>query len=243
MMASTSQDRLAASAGSLTAVALIGYVFLFGLSVPTRILTDDVLTLLPLSQPKPEPRPKPVTHHEPKKKAHAVRQRASPAALKAEASPIVAPIPIPIPSPVIAAPTPNIGTLARNGASDRPGPGQGAGGEGDGPGGGGDGDGGDTPPRQIKGKLSFSDMPSALRVEGVERTVAVRYTVNVDGRVSGCSVTETSGSPELDTTACRLIEQRFRFVPAKDGDGAPTRSVVEEEHSWRLERSAQAPDG
>ncbi len=223
-----------AGVGSIGAVTVLGYIMLFGLTVPIRMFADDPMVLMNISPPRPQA--KILTPPEPQKKAKPLKGRASAANLKAKASPIVAPIVMPlVPSPVTAAAVANIGAGASNGASDRPGPGQGAGGVGDGLGGGGDGDGGDTPPRQIKGRLSFSDMPSVLRVTGIERVVAVRYTVNVDGRVTDCTVTESSGSAELDGTTCRLIEKRFRYKPSRDGSGRAVPSIVEEEHSWRLD--------
>jgi protein TonB len=42
----------------------------------------------------------------------------------------------------------------------------------------------------------------------------------------------TSGLPELDQIACRLIEQRFRYKPARDRAGRPVRSTIVETHSW-----------
>lgn len=234
----TPRERLATGAGSIGIVALIGYVLVTGLTVPIRVLVEHPMAVLDLTEPPPPPPPEKQKPPEPHKIARPMKHDASPENLKARATPIVAPpVPTPVKSPVIAAIRPNIGAAADNGASDRPGPGQGAGGVGDGLGGGGDGEGGDTPPHRIRGGLGFSDMPSALRAEGIERTVAVRYAVNVDGRVSNCSITGSSGDAELDEITCRLIEKRFRFEPSRDGSGQPVRSIIVEQHSWRVDRS------
>ena len=237
MYSSSSSEKIATGAGSVGIVALIGYALMVGLTVPMRFLAEQSMPVLNLPIPPP---PEKVRRPEPQKKAKPMKHEASAQSRKAKASPIVAPLmpPLfrpPVP-PVIAALKPNIGAAVKNGASNSPGPGEGAGGLGDGLGGGGDGDGGDTPPRQIKGELGFADMPSVLRAEGVERTVSVRYGVDVDGRASNCSVTGSSGSAELDAITCQLIEQRFRFKPSRDGNGRPVHSTIVEQHSWGLDR-------
>ena len=53
--------------------------------------------------------------------------------------------------------------------------------------------------------------------------------------------TGSPGAPQvysiaaLDTLVCRLIERRFRFRPALDGEGRPMRVTVVETHSWTVE--------
>lgn len=230
-------ERLMTGFGSIAVVGMIGYVLVAGLTVPIRVLADNPMAVLDMREaPKPPPEQPPPP--EPRKHASPMKHAASSENLKAQATPIIAPpLPAPVPSPVIAAVKPNIGAAADSGASDRAGPGQGAGGVGDGLGGGGDGEGGDVPPHRTRGQLGFSDMPAALRAEGVERTVGVRYAVNVDGRVSNCTVTASSGDAGLDQITCQLIEKRFRFDPSRDGSGRPVRSVIVEEHSWRVDRN------
>jgi protein TonB len=59
--------------------------------------------------------------------------------------------------------------------------------------------------------------------------------VGIDGRVTRCRVTRTSGNAELDTTTCQLIERRFRYMPARDRDGNPVVSDVGWRQTWWLE--------
>jgi protein TonB len=64
-----------------------------------------------------------------------------------------------------------------------------------------------------------NDYPSrALREE---REGVTRFSVQVDasGRVSSCTVTGSSGHPDLDSTTCSLIQRRGRFRPATNGNG------------------------
>ena len=90
-------------------------------------------------------------------------------------------------------------------------------------------------PAQLRsGSISDDDYPaSALRAEAQGTTVA-RYTIGADGRVSGCSVTGSSGNPALDTTTCNLIQRRFRFRPAIGPDGNPTSETRTQRVVWRL---------
>lgn len=62
---------------------------------------------------------------------------------------------------------------------------------------------------------------SALRAEK-EGRVGVRVTVGPDGRVSDCSVTSSSGTPDLDAAACDGMQRYARFDPALNDDGSPT---------------------
>lgn len=84
----------------------------------------------------------------------------------------------------------------------------------------------------IKGRLKNSDYPRAARKAGAEGTVHVRFLVNPDGGVGGCTVTRSSGNAELDGTTCRLIERRFRYKPARDAQGRPTSDVIVGEQLW-----------
>lgn len=229
------QDRVAGAIGAASAVTLIGLALLLGLNVGLPPQRGGGVTMLDIRRSPPPPRPEPrveVRMNKPAKNAP------SPPNIRSRPTDIVVPPPLItpplVPPPVIAAPIAGSGAAPSAGASDHAGPGFGAGGEGEGSGGGGDGEGGDTPPYQTRGKLRFSDLPPALRVMGAARSVSVRYRVNVDGRVSDCAVTQSSGSVELDNATCRAIEARFRFRPSRDDNGHPVRSIIVETHQWSV---------
>ena len=232
------RQRMAAAGATGMVLALVGLVLIYGLRVPVAQRIGDTLTMLDIRTPPPPPRREPPpperAMERPKPKPP------SPANLRNVATPVVAPPPVvrlPPPTPVIAAPRPDIGAAAQSGASDRRGPGSGAGGGSDGSGGGGDGEGGGTPPRQIAGRLRYGDLPADLREDFNNREVGVRYRVQADGRVTDCVAERSSGIAELDRTACALIEQRFRFRPARDENGRPVRSTVVETHGWYIDRT------
>jgi protein TonB len=96
----------------------------------------------------------------------------------------------------------------------------------------GDSEGGGTDLEQIAGEISPRDYPRHLREAGIGGTVGILFTVGVNGRVTKCAVTRSSGVPELDSLTCRLIQQRFLFRPATDRYGRPVSDEVEGEHEW-----------
>ena len=63
-------------------------------------------------------------------------------------------------------------------------------------------------------------------------TVGVRFTVQPNGRVTGCRPSASSGNRDLDTRTCRLIEQRLRFSPALDSQGRAVASEAQATYSW-----------
>lgn len=194
--------------------------------------------ILPLRDPPEKPRTREVPA---KAESTAAKGRPSPPNLRNKATQIVAPPPrlppLIVPPPVVTAPYAGTGAATQSGASDRAGPGRGAGGIGDGDGGGGDGDGdgygeGVTRPRQIRGRLRFSDLPPDLREQKAGGELKLQYRIGVDGRVSDCRILVSSGRPSLDATTCRLITERFRFRPSKDARGNPVPSIMVETHGW-----------
>lgn len=175
--------------------------------------------------------------------------RAAPPDLTSRATPLVTPPPVmsfPIPPQMTVAEQAAEGFHAVSGAVPIAGPGSGAGGVGDGFGGGGQGEGdgaGDpdaTPPRQIRGRIRDADYPRDLADAGGGGRVTVLFLVERDGRVTDCEIAESSGMPRLDMYTCRLIRERFRFRPSRDGQGRVVRAWVEETHEWVVERAAVA---
>jgi protein TonB len=75
--------------------------------------------------------------------------------------------------------------------------------------------------------------PAAIRAEAQGRVVAA-LTVGADGRVSGCTVTSSSGNSDLDDATCRIARSKVRFTPAKDDAGNPTTSSFTLPVRWVL---------
>jgi periplasmic protein TonB len=243
-------EQARAALAAIVVHALLGLGLVWGLGVNVPNAVSRTLSLFQVVPPPPPPEisrppPPPRRHAAGTRRQHPGREgAASPPNLRSQASEIMAPrppIPLPLPSPVVAAPVPKLGMDPSSGNALVRGPGTGSGGigNGSGSGAGGDGDGGggygdESPPRQIRGRLRYSDSPPLRDGEGVSGIVWVRYTVTVDGRATNCRITGSSGSRDLDLTTCRLIEQRFRFEPARDGRGRPIQSQIVENHGWEV---------
>lgn len=151
-----------------------------------------------------------------------------------------APSPPPPPAP-LARPTPaevavDPGSGQASGAGAAPGSGAGQGGEGSGSGAGGAGSGRGaglvTPPQRLEGALTNADYRRARPPEGAAGTVRVSFRVRTDGRVDDCAVIGSSGFAVFDEATCRLIEQRFRFRPARDESGRAIDWTVRTDYTW-----------
>jgi protein TonB len=234
------RDRIRAGIPALVIHACLAFVILRSLGFEIPPLPPRVLQLVdvPPSLP-PVPPVRPV-----RERSRRPEGAASPPNLESRPTEIVAPAPVLPPPPTIAAaPIAGLGDKPSAGAAPVPGPGTGSGGQGngtgsggfgDGPGGGGD-DGGMTPPRHIRGSMRNRDYPAGAGGAGVGGTVSVLYTVETDGRATHCTITRSSGSDELDSTTCRLFEERFRYEPSRDRSGRPVRSRIVENHHWEVE--------
>jgi protein TonB len=75
--------------------------------------------------------------------------------------------------------------------------------------------------------------PSALRNNEAGST-GFRLDIGPDGRVTNCTVTSSSGSPDLDQTACRLLPRRGRFTPAKDAAGNGIATTYSSSVRWQI---------
>jgi protein TonB len=216
--------------------ALIGYLLIAGLAIGFRAPVPDILATFAVG-PTPPP-PPPVKQVIPRKpKSHKPDGAASPANLKARPTDVVAPtLPPPMPQLIAAAPKAGPGAAASAGASTVPGPGTGAGGQGEGTGSGdqgsGDDDGDDTPVRFLHGRIKNSDYPAAVWESIVPQSLLTRLDVDATGRVTHCHIARSSGNAAFDAITCRLVEQRFRFAPARDARGRPVPGIAEGEHEW-----------
>lgn len=91
-----------------------------------------------------------------------------------------------------------------------------------------------TAARRRSGTIGRNDYPpSALRALA-QGSVAVRYTVGANGRASECTIISSSGRSDLDSTTCRLVQERFRFEPAKNAAGQAVPQTVTRSHEWYL---------
>ncbi|HJT39535.1 MAG TPA: energy transducer TonB [Sphingobium sp.] len=237
-------DRIASAIAALAVTGMIGYALVAGLrNAPLlRALADDVpLALFNLDPPvkeKPEPAP-PVKQRATGREGGAPR---APAPLQVKNPDIPRPAPLVAPAPVIRLPDPvvpvggsQVGTDegVATGGTGGVGDGRGPGGSGYGAGGAGGDGGGFSEARQTGGRFRNSDFPETARGAG-QLKIGVRYVIGPSGRVDKCEVIERSGYAEVDAMTCRVIEERYRFRPARDPEGYAVAEVREEDYRWRV---------
>ena len=82
--------------------------------------------------------------------------------------------------------------------------------------------------------VSSDDYPPAALREERQGRVTIAFTINEQGRIENCRVTQSSGSPDLDETTCRLVTRRGRYAPAKDAAGNPIRQNASLPFRWQI---------
>jgi len=75
------------------------------------------------------------------------------------------------------------------------------------------------------------DYPQRALREEKTGTTGFRVTVGTDGRVVDCTVTSSSGTPELDDATCKNVTRRARFKPAMQ-NGQPVQSSYSNRIRW-----------
>jgi protein TonB len=214
---------------ALAAVTLVqlglGLVLLRGFRVDLVRPVDLVQRLVDVTLAKPPPPPEPVKqnprHHQAAApKAEPAKPGGTPGPRPANAPPSVTPIVAVKPS------------AAPSGGGTGTGPALGAG-AGGGTGGNGYGDDeGGSDLEQIAGEITSRDYPRELRDAGIGGRVQFTFTVEPNGRVGRCTITRSSGVPQLDALTCRLVQQRFVYRPSTDRYGRPIEDEVDGEHDW-----------
>jgi protein TonB len=80
--------------------------------------------------------------------------------------------------------------------------------------------------------VTNNDYPTRALRENRSGVTGFRLSVGADGRPTGCDITSSSGSPDLDSTACSLLMRRAKFQPGQDADGNPTGGVYSSRFRW-----------
>ena len=198
----------------------LGALILSGQSPLPEVAESVRTVLIDITEPAPPP-PTP-----PPPDPGRARDEEGAAGKKAEPTPVVAPEPkieVPAKPPIPAAPVAGTGSSATAGAASA-GSGPGAGGSGSGRGGGGSGGGGGgigTEARLLGGHRAR--LPSRLlRQFAADRgTAHLWLTLAETGRVTECSVLQSSGSRQVDEALCGLMIRQSRWEAARDTQGRP----------------------
>ncbi|MEO6041827.1 MAG: energy transducer TonB [Croceibacterium sp.] len=92
-----------------------------------------------------------------------------------------------------------------------------------------------TPKGNPSSWASTEDYPARALRDEKQGVTSVSLGVGADGRVTSCSITSSSGTPELDQTTCTLLTRRGRFSPATQG-GSPVASTWTTSIRWQIPR-------
>ncbi|PZU09659.1 MAG: energy transducer TonB [Sphingomonas sp.] len=211
----TMSTRKAVSIGLVVALhAALGYAFITGLAYNVIKKAAQDLKVVDVQEAPPPPEQKPPP---------------PPPEQKFEPPPIVAPPPVvqtpTIAPPIVAVPVapPVVITPAAPPAPPPPPPptvSKAAGAKGD-------------PAQWV---TSDDYPPSALREER-EGVTKVTWQINEQGRIENCQIVSSSGSPDLDETACRVLTRRGRYSPALDQSGNPMRTTQSRTIRWQIPKN------
>jgi protein TonB len=90
------------------------------------------------------------------------------------------------------------------------------------------------PRHDLAAYIHEADYPAAALRDRESGTVRFTLDVGPDGRVTGCTVTRSSGNSWLDSSTCRILRSRARFTPAIDFNGNPTTGRIQQHFTWKL---------
>lgn len=224
--------------GLLHVAALAGLVRAFAPDLGAQVMdgASSLVTVVVRTREEPPPEATPPPEPEPVPDEGAAAPEAPTATPKEVTAPAVR-VPITRASP---APRASSTGSDNSAGAGEVGDGTGAGGEGDGLGSGrgGSGRGGImvTKPEKIAGDINaesdFATPEGGRQIRWGQRVV-VHMTVGVDGRASNCRVIEPSPDPAADQRVCQLAQDRFRFRPARDGNGDPVPALYGWQQTWR----------
>jgi TonB family protein len=82
--------------------------------------------------------------------------------------------------------------------------------------------------------ITVEDYPGQALRDQREGVVAFRLLVDTEGRVKLCTVTQSSGSTDLDVATCDNITKRARFTPGQDDAGKALEGEYSSRVSWKL---------
>jgi TonB family protein len=76
--------------------------------------------------------------------------------------------------------------------------------------------------------------PEGARRRGEEGVTRLQLDVSPTGVPEMCRIVQSSGSAELDASACELIQAKMRYAPGVDVRGRPAPSVHSQSVRWQL---------
>ncbi len=96
-----------------------------------------------------------------------------------------------------------------------------------------------SPVRPPSTWISNDDYPAAARLAAQSGVVVFRLDIDATGKVTGCTIIQTSQSPSLDATTCQVMSSRARFHPALGANGQPIASHWASRVRWALPEDSE----
>jgi protein TonB len=90
------------------------------------------------------------------------------------------------------------------------------------------------PPGNFGDYISSDDYPGGALSDEHEGVVGFVVTVGANGRVTDCTITQSSGYSDLDVGTCRLARRRLRFDPGHVAGRAAAMRSREFRIHWRI---------
>lgn len=91
-----------------------------------------------------------------------------------------------------------------------------------------------TPRNDPKRWVSTEDYRNNWIRQELTGRARFRLEIAADGRVASCSITGSSGHPELDAATCALVTKRATFQPARGSEGQPVSGSYSNTIDWQL---------
>jgi len=89
--------------------------------------------------------------------------------------------------------------------------------------------------------ISYADYPEDALRANRQGLVQVRLAIDAAGKVAGCTVVQSSGTPSLDAATCDILQSRAAFTPARDAAGRPVPDVYLQKIAWRIAGPVREP--
>ena len=97
------------------------------------------------------------------------------------------------------------------------------------------------PPAPPAGGIHIGAYPAGALRRSEEGSVRFEAVIGTDGTVTRCTVTQKSGSSELDDATCDAIRKTRGFTPAKDANGKAIEARFSSSVKWVIPRRNTAP--
>lgn len=217
-MAYLDSRRRPSAAGMAVVIAIhgaVGAALVLGLSVSGVIKEREIFSAIPLPKPPPPPEPPKAEPRQPEQAKPNIYVPTPPVPLPTqrpfEDTTNVIPTPTPRPIPGLSltpqplpSVTPSIAPVAAKPRND--------------------------PLRWV----STDDYKSNWVRQEMTGRARFRLEIAADGRVAGCTITGSSGHPELDAATCALVSRRAKFQPARGSEGEPVAGSYSNAIDWQL---------